>query len=169
MQNNNDQSLRVLGIDPGYERLGIAIVEKTPRNKEALIFSECFKTSSKLSHDRRLVMLGEEIKRVIKKFKPTDMAIEQLFFNDNQKTALLVGEARGVITYEAALGNLEIYEYTPLEIKVAVTGYGRSNKEQVSGMIEKLITIPARKILDDEFDAIAICLTHIASKRFMTR
>ncbi len=159
----------VISIDPGYERTGIAVLEKNLQSKDCLIFSECFNTSAKLSHDKRLALLGKEIRRVINKYSPTDMAIEQLFFNSNQTTVIKVAEARGVIIYEAAQADLEIYEYTPLEIKVAVTGYGRSTKDQVTLMVKKLIEIKQKKTVDDEFDAIAVGLTHIASKQFLSR
>ena len=170
---NKTNTTRVIAIDPGYERIGIAVVEKKSREKEVLLFSECFKTSAKLSHDKRLALLGGEIARVIAQYSPTDMAIEELFFNENTTTALKVAEARGVVVYEAANAALEIYEYTPQEIKMAVTGYGRSDKSQVTSMVQKLISIPtknnSKKIIDDEFDAIAIGLTHCASKQYLSR
>lgn len=164
MQNKN---IRVIAVDPGYERLGIAIIEKNGGEKEELLFSQCFKTSAKLSHDKRLALLGQEIKKVIEKYEPTDLAIEELFFSGNQKTAMKVSEARGVIIYEASLKNLALHEYKPMEIKIAVTGYGRSTKDQVISMVQKLIKTPTKIKIDDEFDAIAIGLTHIASKRFL--
>lgn len=164
MQNKN---IRVIAVDPGYERLGIAIIEKSGGAKEELVFSECFKTSAKLSHEKRLALLGQEIKKVIEKYEPTDMAIEELFFSGNQKTAMKVSEARGVIIYEASLKNLNVYEYKPMEIKIAVTGYGKSTKNQVIAMVKRLIKTPEKTKIDDEFDAIATGLTHIASKRFV--
>ena len=160
------KNIKVISIDPGYERVGIAVIEKIGGEKENLLFSECFKTSAKLSHDKRLALLGQEVRKIIRKYAPEDLAIEQLFFSENQKTALKVAEARGVLIYEAALQNIEVYEYTPLEVKIATTGYGRSSKEQVTAMVCKLIKIPEKVRLDDEFDAIAIGLTHTASKRF---
>ncbi|MFO0718607.1 MAG: crossover junction endodeoxyribonuclease RuvC [Candidatus Paceibacterota bacterium] len=164
MQNKN---IRVIAVDPGYERLGIAIIEKSGGAKEELVFSECFKTSAKLSHEKRLALLGQEIKKVIEKYEPTDMAIEELFFSGNQKTAMKVSEARGVIIYEGSLKNLNVYEYKPVEIKIAVTGYGKSTKNQVIAMVKRLIKTPEKTKIDDEFDAIATGLTHIASKRFV--
>lgn len=152
MQNKN---IRVIAVDPGYERLGIAIIEKSGGAKEELVFSECFKTSAKLSHEKRLALLGQEIKKVIEKYEPTDMAIEELFFSGNQKTAMKVSEARGVIIYEASLKNLNVYEYKPMEIKIAVTGYGKSTKNQVIAMVKRLIKTPEKTKIDDEFDAIA--------------
>jgi len=156
--------MRILGIDPGYERLGIAIVEKKD-NKEILIHSECFQTSSKLPFNERLFLLGERVAEVIKKWGPDTFAIETLMFNTNQKTVMNVAEARGVVMYEAARGGLKIYEYTPLQIKIAMTGYGRSDKTQVTEMTKRLIKIDRPDAKDDEYDAIACALTCLASYR----
>ena len=163
--------MKIISIDPGYERLGIAIIEKHPREKEVLIFSECFKTSSKLPHHERLTLIGNRIKEMIKKYKPQTLATEKLFFSGNQKTAMLVAEARGVILYTASSLGLSVFEYTPNEVKIAVTGYGRSEKRQMIDMVKKLIVVdlPAqvgkKTNSDDEFDAIAIGLTHFAIHR----
>ncbi|MEI6843191.1 MAG: crossover junction endodeoxyribonuclease RuvC [bacterium] len=164
--------MKILAIDPGYERLGIAVLEKELKQptfakgyskaREVLLYSECFKTSSKLPHHERLALIGNKIKEVIKKYEPEALATEKLFFSGNQKTALLVAEARGVILYSASSSGLEIFEYAPVEIKVAVTGYGKSEKRQIIEMVKRLIAVPKGKNSDDEFDAIAIGLTHFA-------
>ncbi len=155
--------MKILSIDPGYERLGVAIVKKNPGEKEKLVYSNCFKTSAKLSFHDRLVLIGKEVKRLIKEFEPTALAIETLYFNTNQKTAINVAEVCGVIKYEALSAKLKLYEYTPLQVKIAVTGYGRGDKKQVISMINRLITIDKKITHDDEFDAIAIGLTYFAS------
>ena len=152
----------ILSIDPGYERLGIAVLEKSPKQKEILLHSECFKTSAKIPYHKRLLLIGEKIKEIIEKFSPEILATEKLFFSKNQKTALLVAESRGVILYTASSLDLRIFEYTPAEIKIAVTGYGKSEKKQIIDMVKKLIVVPKTKNSDDEFDAIAIGLTHFA-------
>ncbi|MBA3733443.1 crossover junction endodeoxyribonuclease RuvC [Patescibacteria group bacterium] len=157
--------MKIISIDPGYERLGIAIVEKELKGKETLIFSECFKTSAKLPHNERLTLIGNRIKEVIKKYKPEVLATEKLFFSGNQKTALLVAEARGVILYTGSSMGLKIFEYTPGAIKIACTGYGRSEKKQMIDMVRKLIIVDSKTNSDDEFDAIAIGLTHFAINR----
>jgi len=161
--------LRVLAIDPGYERLGIAVAERASegptRGKDVLLFSECFQTSAKLSFPSRLRSLGEEIARVIEEFEPTVLAIETLFFTNNQKTAMNVSEARGVIVYEAARHELPIAEYGPGQIKNATTGYGKSDKQQVTNMLPKLIKISKEIEHDDEYDAIACAITCLASYR----
>lgn len=154
--------MKIISIDPGYERLGIAIIEKTTKNKEILVFSECFKTSAKLPHHVRLSLIGSRIKEIIKKYKPEALATEKLFFSGNQKTAMLVSEARGVILYTGSSLGLDIFEYTPNEVKIAITGYGRSEKRQMIDMVKKLIAVNSKTNSDDEFDAIAIGLTHFA-------
>ena len=153
----------ILGIDPGYERLGIAIIEKI-NNKEILIYSNTFKTSAKEVHSERLNQIGVEVGKVIKKFKPAVLAIETLFFETNAKTAMKVAEARGVLIYEAKKNNLLVREFTPMEIKVAVTGYGKSDKKQMAYMIDRLIKIDKKIKHDDEYDAIAAGLTAFAIK-----
>lgn len=158
----NAGPLRVLAIDPGYERLGIAIVEKQ-NGKDTLLFSECFKTPAKKAFSERIVMIGTEIARIIEEYKPQTLAIETLFFNTNQTTAMHVSEARGVIMYEAAKKGLIICEYTPLQIKIATTGYGKSDKKAIIDMIPKLIRVSKEIEHDDEYDAIATGITCLAS------
>ena len=159
--------MRILGIDPGFERLGVAILEKNNgEKKEKVLFSECFKTSAKLEFSERLFLIGKEIKNIIKKFKPEVLAIETLFLTTNQKTVMHVAEVRGVIIYEASLGGLKIFEASPPQIKIATTGYGKANKEQVMKMVKILVEIDNLKKSDDELDAIAIALTAFAHMRF---
>jgi|SRR3989338_6169406 len=175
--------MRILGIDPGFERLGIAVLEKVPSAKgygvpkEQVIFSECFKTSSKLDFAERLQLLGEEVKRVIKKYKPEVLAIETLFLNTNQKTAMRVAEVRGVVIYESIKAGMKILEVSPPQIKMATTGYGRADKKQIQRMVYMLVNIDKNKTpprtgqaSDDELDAIAIALTgfaHLSPKSFV--
>lgn len=158
--------MKVLGIDPGFERIGIAIIEK--KQKDTLVYSECFKTSARIPFHKRLTAIGSEIERVIKKYKPEALAIEKLYFTTNQKTVMGVSEARGVIVYSASKNGLEIFEYTPPQIKVAITGYGKADKKMIMNMIPKLIGMDSAINSDDELDAIAIALTCLASERFST-
>jgi len=168
-ENGNDRGgydtiiiMRIISIDPGYERMGLAIMDKNS-SKEELVYSECFKTSPKIPHCERLKLIGEEIRKNIEKFKPEAMAIETLFFKTNQKTAMHVSEARGVMLYEASINSLPVVEFTPLQIKVAVTGYGKSEKDQVIAMVKRLIKINNEIKYDDEYDAIAAGLTYFAT------
>ena len=153
--------MRILGIDPGFERLGIAVLEKTS-GKEKVIFSECFKTSSKLDFSERLRLIGEEVRIIIKKYKPEVLAIETLFLNTNQKTVMRVAEARGVVVYEASQAGLRIFEASPPQIKIATTGYGKANKEQIMKMVKILVELDNSKTSDDEMDAVAVALTAFA-------
>ncbi|MDP6387903.1 MAG: crossover junction endodeoxyribonuclease RuvC [Candidatus Pacebacteria bacterium] len=156
--------MTILSIDPGYERVGISILEKT-NNKEKLIYSDCFKTSAELPFLERLKKISDEVERIIKKYKPGVLAIEKLFFNTNQKTATRVSEVRGALLYIAKVNKMDVYEYTPLQIKVATTGNGHGDKKQVIAMVKNLIPIDKEIEHDDEFDAIAVGLTCIASER----
>lgn len=152
--------MRILGIDPGYERLGIAVIECGSKGiKDKLLFSECFKTSAKESTYVRLQKIGNRVEKVITEFKPHTLGIEKLFLTNNQKTAMVVAEARGVILYESQKAGLQIFEYTPPEIKVAITSSGNSDKSQIIAMVPRLIEIKKEITIDDEFDAIAIALT----------
>ena len=157
--------MRIISIDPGYERVGIAIIEKEEGQKENLIYSNCFKTSAKLPLTERLFLIGQEIDKTIKEYGAETLAIETLFFTNNQKTVMGVSEARGVIMYQAMLNKIPVFEYTPLQIKIAVTGYGKSDKKQVTDMVTRLIKIEKQIKHDDEYDAIAVGLTHLASHR----
>jgi crossover junction endodeoxyribonuclease RuvC len=153
---------RVLGVDPGFDRVGIAILEK-----DNLLFSTCIETNRKESHAKRLEQIGKTLHSVIKKWDPASLAIESLFFNQNTTNALKVSEARGVILYEAALKGLTIFEYSPQAIKIAVTGYGKADKKQVETMVQKLVKMPLNSVqkLDDELDAIAVGITHLATQK----
>jgi crossover junction endodeoxyribonuclease RuvC len=149
---------KILGIDPGYGRLGIAIIESASQNQR-LIYSECFETNTKLPHPDRLLALNQKLNEVISEYQPQKIALETLLWSKNKKTALQVAEARGVILLTAKINNLRIYEYNPNQIKLAITGYGKSDKTQIIAMVKKLIKIDNKKRLDDEYDAIAIALT----------
>jgi crossover junction endodeoxyribonuclease RuvC len=160
--------MRILAIDPGFERVGIAIIEKTNLKKDLLIFSECFKTSAKIPFCERLKNIGLELENIIKKYKPVALAIEKLYFTTNQKTVMGVSEARGVMVYTASKNSLDVFEYTPPQIKIAVTGYGKASKDMVMSMVPKLIDINKDIKSDDELDAIAIGLTCLACEKLST-
>jgi crossover junction endodeoxyribonuclease RuvC len=156
--------MRVLAFDPGFERLGVAVVEKTKRG-ETLLYSDCVHTAKNLPFEKRLHLLGETAEDLIALWKPECVALEHVFFEKNAKTAINVAGVRGMLAYIAVSHKLPLYEYTPLEVKVAVTGYGKSDKRAVGEMVKRLVSIPAKKRLDDELDAIAIGLTCLASAK----
>jgi crossover junction endodeoxyribonuclease RuvC len=158
--------MKILAIDPGFERVGIAVIDHSPGQKDVLLYSTCFKTKASLPFHERLALIGAKMEEIIKIYKPKALAIEKLYFTTNQKTVMGVAEARGVIIYSASRNGLAIYEYTPPQIKVAVTGYGKADKNMVISMVPKLITMEKKSTSDDELDAIAIGLTCLACERF---
>lgn len=148
----------ILGIDPGFERMGCAVLEKSPTG-ESVLYSTCVTTNRQDAHEKRLLVLAKGLRKIIKKFRPNIVAVEKLFFTTNQKTAIKVAEARGVILLTAAENRLPVIEFTPLEVKMALTGYGKAEKIQVKRMVLAILkreTIPKS---DDEIDAIAVALT----------
>lgn len=157
--------MRVLGIDPGYDRMGVAIIEKQ-NNKEIVLFSCCLSTNSKEDFSDRLLSLGLQLEKIIKNWKPNALSTEKLFITTNQKTATNVAEVRGMVGYIARKAGLSVTEYTPLQIKMAITGYGKATKNQVTDMIGKLVKLKQETRLDDEYDAIGIALTHLACNKY---
>lgn len=166
MQNNsnNKDSLIILGIDPGYGRLGVAVIKKTNKTKEYLIFSDCIETETSDDIYSRFKDIGQQISMLLDKYKPAEVALESLFIVKNQKTAMRVAEVRGIIIYEIVKRGLPVYEYTPLQIKSAVTGDGASDKIRIIKMIHLLVEVRKKITLDDEYDAIAVALTHSARR-----
>lgn len=155
--------MRVLAVDPGYARLGLAVLELT-KGKDRFISSVCVETSAGLSNSERLRVVGDSIRNAIRMYSPHMVAVESLFFSKNQKTALLVAEARGVALYEAARARLPVRELNPLSVKLAVTGDGRSDKRRMMAMVSRLVTLPHKPKHDDELDAIAIALACLATE-----
>src|SRR3989344_2754479 len=156
--------MRVLAIDPGYDRCGVAILERQ-KPGDVLVYSNCITTSARSPFVARLGEVGKGIESLIKKFKPSSLAIESLYFNTNQKTAMHVAETRGAIMYIATTSGLSVYEYTPPQVKSAVAGWGRADKKQMMAILPKLIRIDKKIQHDDEYDAIALGITHLASVR----
>lgn len=158
---------RVLAFDPGFERLGVALIvrDKSARNEASLLFSDCLRTPAKLPFPERLALLGREVEALFKKLQPDAVALEEVYFEKNAKTAMQVARVCGMLSYLASSRGLAVFEYTPMEVKVAVTGYGKSGKADIALMVPRLIELPARKRLDDELDAIAIGLTCLAVSR----
>lgn len=152
---------RVLAFDPGFERLGAAVIQRE-QGKEVLLHSECVRTDPAAPFVERLGVLGSAVEALIAQWGPTAIALEDLYFAKNAKTAMKVAEVRGMLSYITASHHLPLFQYTPLQVKVAITGYGQSNKAAVALMIPRLVALPLRKRLDDEMDAIAVGLTCLA-------
>ena len=156
--------MKIIGIDPGYDRLGIAVIEKPPKGKEVVLYSDCFNTSRKETIYDRLHQIGTEVSKILDGFKPGKLAIETLFIDRNQKTGMRVAETRGIIIYEAVKREIPVFEYSPMEIKMAITGDGTSDKSRMIRMVRLLVKLPSKKTHDDEYDAIAVALTCSARK-----
>lgn len=156
--------MRVLAVDPGYDRIGLAVLENTDQQTHTLIYSDCLMTTKEMGVPFRLQEIGLAFSQLLDEQRPNCLAIESLFFNKNIKTALTVAEARGVILYLATLQNLPIFEFNPTTVKLAVTGYGKSDKKAVFNMLQKLVKNCPTKALDDEYDAIAIGITCLAEQ-----
>lgn len=152
--------MKVLAIDPGFGRCGVAILEGAGVNA-SLLYSSCIETKGKV-FARRLHEVGETISKLIDEHRPDTVALEELYFTNNAKTALRVAEVRGALIYIASQRSIPVAEFNPLRVKIALTGYGRATKEQVTKMVEKLVRLPVKNMLDDEYDAIAIGLTALA-------
>ncbi|MBI2175304.1 MAG: crossover junction endodeoxyribonuclease RuvC [Parcubacteria group bacterium] len=157
----------ILGIDPGFARLGYALVVESGRALR-LLAASCVETPSGTSPAERLATIAAAIERVIRTHHPSVVAMEQLFFSTNQKTAIRVAEVRGVILLLAAKNGLPVFECTPLELKAALTGYGAAPKAQVQEMVKLLLRLPAVPKPDDVADAIAVALTCAASAKMRT-
>ncbi len=158
--------MKVLAIDPGYGRCGVAVLEKEGV-KEKYIYSDCIETSAKTPFEERLSAIADECARLIKKHKPNALAMERLFFNSNAKTAMHVAEVRGAILHVAESAKIPSFEYTPGQIKSATAGHGKADKKQITQMIHLLLKIDKPIKLDDEYDAIAVGITHLAHVRIL--
>lgn len=160
--------MRIIAIDPGYGRCGVAVLEGDGQ-KSNIIFSTCIETSIKIDFKDRLITIANSVKQLIELHKPELFVIEGLFFSNNKKTALQVAEVRGVLIYIAATYNLKIREIHPGGAKIALTGYGKATKDQMMFMVKNLIELPDQKRLDDEFDAIALGLAALAENEGLSR
>ena len=148
----------ILGIDPGFSRMGYAVIDTNKGNSQVINCS-CFQTSPRLEYGKRLVLAAEKVKELILKYQPQFLAVEKIFFTKNQKTAFQIAEVRGILLYLAASFGIPTCEYTPLEIKMALCGYGKATKEQVQKMLKILLNMNFLPKEDDASDALAICLT----------
>jgi crossover junction endodeoxyribonuclease RuvC len=147
----------ILGIDPGLANTGYGLIFKEGGRLGLIIYGS-IKTKREKSVGDRLCQINQELTKLIKKFKPTQLATEQLFFCKNVKTALAVGQARGVIILTAVENNLPIFEFTPLQVKQAITSYGRADKKQIQEMVRRLLNLKTCPQPDDAADALAIAI-----------
>ena len=157
--------MRVLGIDPGYAIVGFGVLEYNS-GKFTVVDYGAITTSSDMDFNRRLKVIYDDMTEVITTYKPDEMGIEKLFFNTNEKTAIDVAQARGVTVLSAAKRNVPVYEYTPLQVKQAVVGYGKAEKKQVMEMTRSILKLANIPKPDDAADALAIAICHGHSFRF---
>lgn len=155
----------ILGIDPGIADTGFGVVEKLPGGKVKCLAYGSIKTSAKMELADRLVLLDKELDRVIKKYQPQMAAVEQLFFANNAKTAMIVGQARGVILLGLKKAELKIIEFTPPQVKQAISCYGRADKLQVQKMVALVLGLKEIPKPDDAADALAIALAGVNQLR----
>lgn len=155
----------ILGIDPGIAIMGYGIINHKGNRFEVIDYG-AITTSSKMSTAERLKVIYQKLKTLLNTYNPEAVAIEELFFNTNAKTAMLVGQARGVAILAAINQNKSIYEYTPLQIKQGVVGYGRADKKQVQEMIKMILKLEEVPKPDDVADALAIAVCHAHSGNF---
>lgn len=158
----------ILGIDPGIGRTGWGIIHSQSGTVSAHHYG-CIETHKTMIGEKRLQELYEQINAIIQLEQPDVVAIEELFFNTNVSTALIVGQARGVILLAAAQHNIPVAVYTPSQVKIAVTGYGKADKKQVGQMIKTLLKLTSIPKLDDTADALAIALTHAFSVKMLLK
>ena len=152
-----------LGIDPGLATVGFGVVERVRGNDFNAIEYGAILTKANLSVEDRLCEIYDNVNELCRTFRPDAVSVEKLFFNTNEKTAINVAEARGVILLALKKNNIPIYEYTPLQIKQALTGYGRAEKKQIMYMVKTLLKLEKEPKPDDTADALAAAICHIYS------
>lgn len=155
----------ILGIDPGFARLGYGVIDYTNGKYKVLEYGT-ISTEAHTKLEERLMKINLDLKEIISRYKIEASSIEELFFNTNTKTAIHVAEARGVILYTLAEANIEIFEYTPLQVKQALVGYGRADKIQIKEMVKSYLKLSSMPKLDDTTDALALAVCHTHSYKF---
>lgn len=158
-------SMKILGIDPGTAIVGYSIIEINENVEYKLLDYGCIITDSKMSMPERLEKIYDDLDSIIKLYHPDEAAIEDLFFFKNQRTVIKVSQARGVINLVTRKNGLDIFDYTPLQVKMGITGYGRATKKEIQLMVQRILNLDEIPKPDDAADAIAIAITHINSTK----
>jgi len=154
-------NMRLIGIDPGFARVGYAVIDQIG-GQQKLVDYGCLETKKDLSLSRRLLLIADGLRDLIKKYQPQLAAVEKLFFFKNLKTAIDVAQARGAILLTLEEAKLPIVELTPLQVKQALTGYGRADKQQLARLLQLILKLPAKIKQDDASDAVAIALAGLS-------
>ena len=149
--------MTILGIDPGIADTGYGIIQSQNGRLSCADYGS-IKTSPKLSHSERLLIIGDELTALIKKYRPSVVGVEKLFFCNNLKTAVAVGQARGVVLYILEKYGIALKEFTPLQVKQAVSSYGKADKKQVQAMVKILLNLKEIPKPDDAADALAVAI-----------
>ena len=158
--------MRILGIDPGTGILGFGIIDVDARNKAVLVDAGVIRTPVKQADSDRLLTIYDELHEIITELKPTIMSVEKLFFAQNVTTAMSVSQARGVVLLCGKQHGLELFEYTPQQIKQALTGYGRADKKQMQEMVRVVLGLSEVPKPDDCADALAAAICHSMTSNF---
>ncbi len=157
----------IMGIDPGLATVGYGLIKISPnKNKAQFISCGCIETKANTKFKERLNIINQELNQLIEKYKPDVCGVEELFFAKNVKTAMNVGHARGVIIMTLSQKNIPIYEFTPLQIKQAITSYGRASKKQITEMVMITLNLKKAPKRDDASDALAIALTTLYNQEY---
>jgi len=157
-----------IGIDPGIERVGIGIISQEKQSYK-LIFKKLIKTSSKQSNADRIKNIFDELNTILESHKIDSASVEKLYFAKNVKTAMVVSEVRGVILLALRLKNIPIFEYTPLQVKQALVGYGRATKNQVQEFVKLMLGLDKVPDSDDVADALAIAIIHLNTYKTLSK
>lgn len=158
--------MRILGVDPGTGILGFGIIEVDRQNTAVLLDAGVIRTPVKQADSERLATIFEELGQIIGEFKPTVMAVEKLFFSQNVTTAMSVSQARGVVLLLGEQNHMKLHEYTPLQIKQALTGYGKADKKQMQEMVRVILGLKEVPKPDDCADALAAAICHSMTKNY---
>ena len=154
--------MRILGIDPGIAIVGFGLIE-SDRSTQRMLQYGAITTLKELPLAERLVQIGDDMEQLIAQLRPDAIAVEELFFTNNITTGIAVAHGRGIVLYTAQKSGIPLYEYTPMQVKMAVTGYGKAEKRQVMNMTKRLLNLKAVPKPDDAADALAIALCHARS------
>lgn len=160
--------MRILGIDPGVATVGFGVIA-SERGQQQMIQYGAITTSAGLPLATRLVQIADDLEQLIRRFQPDEIAVEELFFSKNITTGIAVAHARGVILYTAERMQIPVYEYTPMQVKQAVVGYGLAEKHQVMDMTRRLLKLKGIPKPDDAADALAIAICHARSATSLLR
>lgn len=155
--------MRILGVDPGIAIVGYGVIEQRGSEQRPIQYGS-IQTEAGLAVPTRLRQIFEAMQHLLDKYKPDEMAVEKLYFNRNVTNAFVVGQARGVIVLAAELAQIPVFEYTPMQVKQAVTGWGGAEKRQIQEMVRLLLALPAIPKPDDVADALGVAITHANSR-----